>query len=349
MKTVSMENILSANRPSDIFSMDPCTLKTEADYYLSKLKPEAYRTIENFVLAQKVKSLFKQAEEELRLVQGDSSSNVLEFYSADGERFAFKDVTAYHSKIATMYDTPTYVIYNVPESYKHYFENYIVKTRSYPKVDKKIWKTVCYMLPNVTHYFKKDDGSFVAILKKPTKMYPLSELLDYFGGALKPEYIASIMSRLYYFSSYLSLVDLCHNALTVDNLFFSPGRVLGKNEAFTVDDMRIVGVFGGWFFSTSADQKVEGMPKEILSICPPIVKTTGYSSYQVDVLAIKQIARVLAGDPSGSNLSSVPEPMRKWITSKETNINAYEEFANWRKVEKETFGGYRFIPMDISI
>lgn len=348
MKESFSENILSAVRPSDIFTMNPSTLKTEAETYLSQLKPEAYRTIENFILAQKVKKLFAQAQEDLKLLESGERTSTLRFYSTQGKEFTFQFATAYPSKLGTMYDTPTHVIYSVKPQYKWYFDNYVQKTEAYPKVDRKIWQFVKYMLPKVINHFEEESGNFIIIIEKPSKMYSLRELLEYFGNQMKPEYIASIISRLYYFVSYIALSDLTHNAITVDNLFFAPGRLLEEGEAYTVEDMRIVGVFGGWFFSTYSNEQIKGMPSEIISIAPELVKKTGYSSYEVDELAIKRVARELAGDSTGTDLSHIPEPMRTWITSSTVRENAYEEFHRWKEVEKETFGGYRFIPMDIS-
>lgn len=362
MKRFSTETILAASRPSDIFTMNPSTLKTEAETYLSQLKPEAYKTIEHFILTQKVKSLYREAQEELSLSSSfDVLSPTLRLCSKQGKTLIFHHTTAYPSKIGMMYDAPKHVIYSVKPQYQSYFDNYIQKTKNYPVVDRDIWRTVQYMVPKVTHHFEEEHGDFIIVLEKPCKMYPLREILDYFDGKMDSVYIASILTRLYYFVCYLGLIDIYHNAITVDNLFFSPGRFVEEGENFTVEDLRIVGVFGGWFFSTYSSEQARGMPKEVLSIVPSKVQATGYSTFEVDELAIKQVGRILVGEDSQTGLQtnhsqskdtpdshSLPFLMKQWLTNINIHPNPYEEFHAWKKLEKDTFGPDRFIPMDIS-
>jgi len=347
MKGLSHEDILTASRPSDIFTMDPSTLKSEAEEYLSRLKPEAYRTVENFILSQKIKTLFQQAREELSLIERGEETSTLHLCSTSGSVFNFGHVTAYPSKLGKMYDAPENVIFCIKPQYRKYYDNYLAKTRNYQKIDRKIWNVLQYMLPNVTAHFEEKSGELVIILKKPSKMYPLRELLEYFGNRMKPEYVASIITRLYYFVSYISLLDLNHNALTVDNLFFAPGRFIEEGEEFTVEDMRIVGVFGGWFFSTWSNEVIRGMPKQVKEIAPKITLINGYSSYEVDELSIRGLACELLGDPTAANLPNVPEPMKSWVTGKSIAKDAFEEFQTWKQVEKQTFNGYKFAHMDI--
>ena len=244
-----------------------------------------------------------------------------------------------------MYITKEYVIYIVKKQFKKYYENYIQKTKHYSKPDKTIWNMVQYMVPNVEKSFECVDGDFAIFIKKPCEMYSLREILEYFEGGLKPEYVASILTRLYYFTCYMGLVEMNHNALMVDNLFFAPGREVEEGESYTIEDMRIVGIFGGWFFTTYLEEKMQGIPKEVYAIMPDECKKRGYSSFEVDELAIKALAKELLG----TEINNTPKPFLDWVNNKKIARDAYEEFCDWKKVIISSFGVHRFVNMDVSI
>ncbi|MBE5821620.1 MAG: hypothetical protein E7311_03405 [Clostridiales bacterium] len=343
--------IMSAKKPSDIFSMNPDTIEQEKDDYIEQFKPKAYNTIQNFLIQQQVTLLYRQALNEFKKggkISLDTSSIVLTDISGNTIEFCYNYTS--NMKIGTMYVTDKNVLFVINSKYEKYYKNYISKTKHFPKLDKKMSSIVQYMLPKVSKHFETNTGDFVIILDKPcTTIYPLRELLNYFDGKIKSEYVASILTRLYYFVSYLDLIGITHNAITVDNLFFSPGKTVEEGSSFTVEDMRIVGVFGGWFFSTSSHEKICGLPKEIHEILPHEVKLHGYSSFKVDELSIKKVARELLGDSTGNNLENVPEAFSKWINNNSVALNSYEEFKKWEKVIIQSYGKHRFVDMDVSI
>lgn len=346
MKRKSEQEIMAATRPEDIFTMDLETIEKEKEEYIEVYKPKAYRTIRNFEVTKKVLLLYGQA---IAKLEGDEN------WKEDYKKVCIKEIAGKEYKIhyishstfqlGEMYITEQYVVYIVQGRYRKYYENYIQKTKYYSKPDREIWKMVEYMLPNVERHFESADGNFVIFVKKPCEMYSLREILEYFGGSLKPEYVASILTRLYYFTCYISLVEMTHNAITLDNLFFAPGRKVEEGESYTVEDMRIVGVFGGWFFTTYLEEKMQGMPREVYELMPIDCKERGYSSFEVDELAIKKLARELLG----KEIQDAPEPFFDWVKSNQIAKDAYEEFCNWEKVIISSFGKHRFVDIDVSI
>ena len=129
------------------------------------------------------------------------------------------------------------------------------KVRALPKLDSNIWKITQHMVPHLSKNFIDSNGNLIIMIDKPYKfMYPLREILNYFNQSLKAEYVASILTRLYYFECYMDLIGMTHNGITIDNLFFAPGKFVEEDQDYTIDDLRIVGVFGGWFFSTWSDE-----------------------------------------------------------------------------------------------
>ncbi len=353
MKRKSDKEIMSASRPQEIFSMNPDTLEQEKEEYLEEYKPQAYSTIKNFLVTQKVITLYREALEEISESGKENNSfSEINLTIADkhGKTYEFSYHYVYDVKLGKMYVAENNIIFVIDAKNKQYYENYVRKVTDIPKINSKTWGIVQYMFPSISANFQAEDGNWIIITDKPKcQIYPLKEILKYFDAKLKPEYVASILTRLYYFAVYLEISRMQHNGITLDNLFFAPGKEVAEGEDFTVQDMRIVGVYGGWFFTTSSDEKVKGMPKSVFEIMPPECKKSGYSSFKVDMLSIKRLARELLGDVTGIDLGDVPEPMKEWVTSSYSHKNAYEEFCAWEKVIKQSFGKHRFVSMDISI
>lgn len=352
MKRKSDKEIMSASRPQEIFSMNPDTLEQEKEEYLEEYKPQAYSTIKNFLVTQKVITLYREALEE---ISGNGkkynpfSEFTLTIADKHGERYEFSYQYAYDMKLGKMYVTQSNIIFVIDAKNKQYYENYVEKVTNIPKINSKTWAIVQYMFPKISRNFPAEDGNWIIVIDKPEcQIYPLKEILNYFNGRLKPEYVASILTRLYYFAVYLEISGMQHNGITLDNLFFAPGKEVAEGEDFTVQDMRIVGVYGGWFFTTETNEKLFGMPKEVYEIIPKECKKSGYSSFKVDGLSIKRLARELLGDVTGENLSNVPEDFREWVTGSCSYKNAYEEYCAWEKVVVRSFGKRRFVEMHVS-
>ena len=352
MKRKSSQEIMAASKPQDIFSMNADTIEQEKEKYLEEFKPQAYSTIKNFVVTQKVITLYREAMAEISDRGSSSRSDefVLTVEEKSGETLEYPYHYVFDIGLGKMYVTETNIIFVIDSKNKKYYENYVKKVTNLPKLNKDIWQIVRYMYPSLAKNFQAEDGSWIIVVSKPKcHIYPLKEILNYFNGRLKPEYVASILTRLYYFAVYMEIAGLQHNGITIDNLFFAPGKEVAEGDTFTVQDMRIVGVYGGWFFTTGSEEMVKGMPKSVFEIMPFECKKSGYSSFKVDTLSIKRLARELLGDSTGETLSNVPEAMREWITNTYSYKNAYEEYCEWEKVVIRSFGKHRFVQMDVSI
>ncbi|MBR1884212.1 MAG: hypothetical protein IJ809_04680 [Clostridia bacterium] len=350
MKCESEEKIMSAVSPFEIYTQDLNVIEKEKNEYLKRFRPKEYATVKNFILNQKVTVLYRKAVEMIESgeVTYHTSSNMI-LIKDDGSKIIFEYDYSYDIKIGTMYVTKESVIFVIKPEFEKYYNNYVSKTKFIPKLNRSMWENVQYMFPKLSNNFRGEEGFVIeSLLPNGSQIYPLREVLNYFSGYIKPEYVASILTKLYYFECYLEILKISHNALTVDNLFFAPGKFVEEGAKFNVSDLRIVGVYGGWFFSTNYGEKISGVPAEIYSILPKQIKNTGYSSYVLDLLAIKQVARNLLNFDS-SKAFQIPEAMKKWITESSIKINAYEEFKTWEDVVIESFGKRRFAEMGISI
>lgn len=348
MNLCSAEDVIQAKVPQDIFSMDKTTIEEEKEQYLNIFRPSPYNTVKHFLASQKVVLLYEEALSYFDSgYVSDSFGRVIDFFSVTGEHIQFRNVKIDDFELGKMYITEKSIGYLIEPKYKKYYDNYLKKTATYSKPDKKIWDTVSYMLPKVAKNFEcKDDQGYLIIVSKSPAMYPLSDILKFYNGSMSPEHVASIITRLMYFVCYLDLTEVSHNGITLNNVFFSPGKITEPKplSEYSDEERRVTGIFGGWFFSTWRNEKIMGMPRDVKSVCEAEVKY-GYSSYRVDILAVKALAKTLLGD----NLVTLAKPFLKWLD--ETNIygNAYEEFKNWDKALLETFGSHKFVPMNISI
>lgn len=342
MKRKSEREIMSATRPEDIFTMDLDIIEQEKCEYIERFKPTEYRAIQNFMVTRQITLLYEEA---ISKINNGWSSNELTICAKNGKVYNIHYNNSFPFKLGQMYLTSKYVIYVVNGRYQKYYKNYITKTHSYLKPDMKIWEFAQYMVPNVEINFETEEGNFCIFVKKPCeRMYPMREILEYFNGSLRPEYVASILTRLYYFACYMSLVETTHNGITIDNLFFAPGRRTEEGESYTVEDMRILGVYGGWFFTTYFNEKIQAVPKEVYEVLPFECKDRGYSSFEVDELSIKKVAKELLGSQP-----NVPLPMQEWVNKTTISKDPKTEYHNWEEVRSKSFGGRRFVDMDVSI
>lgn len=341
MKRKSEREIMAAQKPEDIFTLDPNVIELEKEDYVSRFKPVEYRAIQNFSVTRKVLLLYEEA---IIKINDGWDEHEFAICSKAGKEYNIHYSNKVDFKLGERYITKSYVIYVVDGKFKKYYENYVEKTKRYSKPDRHIWELVKYTVPDVAEHFETSDGRFCIFVKKPCEMYSLREILDYFGGSLKPEYVASILTRLYYFACYMSLAETTHNAITLDNLFFAPGRKLEEGEEYTVHDMRIVGVYGGWFFTSYLNERINGVPREVYEVMPDECKRTGYSSFEVDELSIKKVAKELLG-----SREDIPNVLTEWINTNHVAKDSYIEFLNWEQVRRDAFGKRRFVNMDVSI
>ncbi len=356
MKRVAEDILKRAESPWEIFSRDLALIEEEKEEYLERFKPKEYKKIENYIAQQKIILLYRKAMEELEnlSIAGDHTLIVKD---VDGKEYRFDYMYSQEHGVCQMLTTKNHVVFVVPQRYESYYQNYIDKCNFKLHISRGLWENVKYSLPNVVKTFKTDSGDFIIIVKKPHSMiYPLTSILEYFDGRIDPKYVASIMTRLYETAMYCDLRGFSHNGLTVENLFFSPGRRLMPDEPFTVEDVRIVGVFGGWFFSTNnnsiitgkPNDKIIGLPRKIKEILPQESKDYHYGSYKIDMLSIKQVSRELLGDITGKNLGDIPEPFAQWLNSTSIAPTVYDEKEAWKEVRKSSFGKPEFIEMHLS-
>ena len=358
MRLRSYQEIMAANRPEEIFSMNPNTLQEEYDAYCEQYKPDQqFHEIRNFVTSQQLKFLLKKAKEVLSSEgksSTDNNSTVL-LYSKTGEKIRFEYDEHFNQRVCDTYinDSEILMVVDSALEEKGLFSNYIDKVRefiSFWESEMPNWKDFQYSIPQIVKSFKTQDKSkYVVLLKKPCKIYPLREVLNFFDGRMNVKHVISIIKRLYSYACWIDVAGMTHNAICIDNIYFSPGNEVMPGEKYSVNDIRIVGLYGGWYFTTSKDEKITVLPREIRDVIPDCVEKTRYSSFEVDMLSIKKVARELLGDVTGKNLYGVHSMLCEWFNRTTCEKNAYEEYSEFERICKEVFGKARFVDIDVSI
>lgn len=351
MRLRTEKEILAATKPIDIFSMNPKTLEDEYKEYKKSFKPQEYRELANFIVMQQVNLLYKKAKKQLAHIHptfADTTDGTFSLLDNHGREYGFEYNYSSDFRLGRMYVSDEKVAYVLNPGREALYHNYIEKVSAFiDKWQNKMgnWNDFKHFVPNIARKFKANTGEFVIELNLPCRIYPLREILDFFGGQMNPRHVASIMKRLYDYVCRIDIAEMTHNGIMVDNIFFAPGRFVDKGETYDVGDIRIVGLYGGWFFSTWKDEKISVVPREIWNILPETTKNSRYSSFEVDMLAIKEVAKELLGE----SLNDLPVPMKEWLERQSCEKNAYEEFAAWEKVNRESFGKARFVDIDVSI
>ena len=345
---------MRALSPWDIYSRDPTMIETEKDRLLEQFRPKDYKKIEYFILQQRIVLLYRQAIEELSGESSKFTKEVYEVIDTFGTRYSFNYIDCQEQKICKFLTTKSSVIIMIPAKYKQYYENYISKCNFRLHVNRQLWEDIKYFLPEIVKTFQTSEGNFIIILKRPNnEVYPIKKVLDYFDGALDAKIVASILTRLYKVAIYLDLRGISHNGITVENLFFSPGRFVNPGESISPIDVRVVGLYGGWFFSTFnnsiisgfPNERIIGLPKSIKDILPDSIKDYHYGNYKIDLLAIKQVGRQLLGE----NIGNAPSAMSEWLNNNSIEKNVFEEFSAWENVIIDSFQQKIFVEMNDSI
>lgn len=354
---ITAEKILSAKHPNEIFSMDPNTIDQQRDLYLARFKPEAFNTVHNFMVTQHIIMLYRRAISMINGANSEVEGNViLTITTQDGVTSKFN--CHYHRdiKVATMYVSDENIIFVLPAKNELYYQNYISKVSMLMMFDDEIEKLAKNAVPSISKHFQDKDGDFVIILDKPdSPIYPLREIIECCHGNIPIELVASILNRLYFNACFINMNDMVHNGITLDTLFFAPGRFVENESEVTSSDFRIVGLYGGWFFTTLYDEKISGVPHEVYELLPADVKSSGYSSHVVDALAIRSVALQLFDATSDASANHDDETLTKinafkeWFrSSSHIGKNAYEEYSAYENLMLETFGTRTFVQLDLS-
>ncbi len=362
MREFGYQEIMSATRPEQIFSMSPSNLQTEYEELCSQFRPDVkFHEIQNFVATQQLTRLYNLAKRAIANDEGelelDEGNSTITLYPKDEPPISFNYDQFIDQGICKTAISDSQVLMMVDarlEDQKGFYSNYLEKVQALKlqlKGEMPDWRTFRHSIPKVVKSFRtQDDSMCVLILQKPYKIYPLRQVLEYFGGRVEVKHVISIVKRLYYTACFIEIAGMSHNGICIDNIYFAPGReVEDITKECGIEDLRIVGLYGGWFFTTRTGEMVKGFPRGIRDIIPPNVMRTHISSYEVDMLSIKKVARELLGDITGQNLFGVHSKLCEWFNRTTCEGSALAEYERFEKLCEEIYGEPKFYGMNISL
>jgi hypothetical protein len=338
MKKLTIEQILSAKLPGDIFS-SPNNMEREFTQLALLWHPD--KNPDNLNVMPKINEIRDLAEKQITLgIWEKSGSKYIKL--STGKSIYINYILERKSEFGTTFICDSNVIYLVDKEYIDLANNFIDKTKKFKYASTNMENEVKKYLPQITTIFDSNDKQKILVVNKTDDLFSLYDVLRYYSGSVPCKHVAWILSTLYNLACYLRYADLVHNAITLENYFicskFHSGALLG-----------------GWFYTANKDEKMKSLDKEIFSILPYSVKKTELASSLTDLESIKLIGRTLLGDKRrskkmsfivGEPFADTPEPMKNFLKILSTD-NAHTEYKNWTEVLKESFGPKKFIEMKI--
>jgi len=175
------------------------------------------------------------------------------------------------------------------------------------------------------------------VIKKPTDMVLLADLVEHLGGTMPATHVAWILSSLYNLACWLEWARISHNAIGPDTVFVSPER-------------HTIALLGGWWYATSIGERLRALPTRTADIAPQDIVRSKIADLRCDLELIRATGRQLLGDASGMRLlrdPSIPRAMADWLRHPSSG-SAMTDYSLWRDTLIASFGARRFVRLDVT-
>ena len=136
---------------------------------------------------------------------------------------------------------------------------------------------------------------------------------------------------------YLRYAKLTHNDISLDTYFISPKLHGGA-------------LLGGWWYAEDVGAKLSALNQRALDMITIPKKGKPIATPRLGLEQVRAIGRELAGDLTGSSLTSsktMPPVMARWLQTAGGD-DALEEYRAWMAVLKSGFGPRRFVELELS-
>lgn len=168
--------------------------------------------------------------------------------------------------------------------------------------------------------------------KKSASELNLADVIN-FLGSLPPKHVAWVMSRLYNLACYLSISNMAHVDISLQNLYADTAK-------------HSVHLYGGWWFGRSFDTKALGAPKWVTGLSKEFA-STGIPTRRLVSQQIKEVGKLLLGATSPGSLmqnKNVPSAMTTWLLEP-CSLDPIKEYATWGRCLEASFGPRKFVPL----
>jgi len=333
---LSLSAIMKAKHAGDIFSNDSAKLKIEYKELSKKWHPDLNNNSDESNQAMaKINQMYEKA---LELIEEGKweRTNFVFLKTNDGRIFEFTYQSQFNFELGIMYVLDKAVIFCIEKQFASYYNNYknVVNSIKYPNDSVK--NDMERFFPKINLEFQTG-SHFVMQVGKEDNIFSLIDIHRFYKNEVSDKHVAWILSRLYNLECLLDYNQLSHNALTIESLFICP-------------EHHGIFLFGGWWFATKEKDKLSAVPRKVYNLIPYNSKTSATATREIDLEAIKLVARQLLGDEYGSRIlsnKSISTPIKEWVLGKSTK-SALTEYQQWNKTLDKAYGKRVFIVMDIN-
>jgi hypothetical protein len=266
-----------------------------------------------------------------------NNSKILEIIEyKTGKKFNLKYQVKHHFELGDVYIGINTVGWYIKDGYEDLVLNGLRTIGSIKFPDNKMKDQHQRFLPFVERTIFTSDDGYLVLMKKTEDVILLNDLIKHLGR-IDPKHVAWMISSLLNILCFYEIIGLTHNGLSPETVFVSPLH----HAAFPL---------GGWWYALKAGNKLKYLPPSVHKVTPTDIINKKVAGIRTDLASVRMIGRTALGDPTGARLQSmsdVPKPLANWLRFPPPK-KAVDDYENWMKVLKDSFGPRRFLKFDIN-
>jgi hypothetical protein len=340
MDKLDLDGILAIpiNRPDKLFTPDGIELQYRR--LRSKWHPDKNDGLNTNEVFIHLTTLYESAVELLANNEWPNNSTLVITDSNTNKKYNFKYLSVSNFELGKVYVGKNYVAYVGQSAYATLFDNAVKRITAVKYPNSELKSQFQPLLPDLVSYIPKSNLGCVLILKKPASTVMLADLVHHMAGFLPERHTAWVIGATSNIVCFLDKTQqITHLGITPTNVFVDPTT-------------HACYLLGGWWYATSHNQKMLGMPATLLNNVSPIDIADKKARCKYDQIAIRLLAFFCLGDLSltGSRLiknPSVPKPLLQWLRSQPTN-DSVAGYASWSEARDASFGTPKFIDLNIT-
>ena len=264
----------------------------------------------------------------------------LSIISKTGAPFSFSFYKKLPFELGTMYLSETLVCFEVAREHEALVKNFVKISKSFTFASPRMKTEMERFLPKVAMVVEGEKNFYLVISKEEDQLL-LSEVIEFYGGAIDQRHAAWITSGILNICCYLKNIELVHGAINTSTIFINPEK-------------HDVSLLGGWFYASKLAGQLVSLPNSTITFCPASILTAKKAVHRIDTMLARVTCRAMLGDLLGTRLSTLVkdsrlvQPLASWL-GEPSKENSYDEYANWQnKVLVDSFGKRTFTKMSLA-
>ncbi len=303
-------------------------IKSKYKEYCKILHPDVCKDLRADRAFSQLQVFYKQAKE---AIQNNTwiATNYIEVSTKKETTLKIKYQYHCRFELGDYYVCNKVIIYIFDDNREKYYNNFIKQVNNLKYADRKMEKIFKNLFPKIQSISETTSGKKIVVLSKTEDIFPLKCLIENgFNRNLPHTHLAWITSRLMNIACYLKWSGLVSNGIDIDNLFVSP-------------HYHSILLFGGWWYTTKANEAMIGTTKNIFNVMTPKVKANKVSDYTTDIESIRAIGRAYAA-------GDAPSAILNFYNEGSTN-DSMKEMKKWDDALQKGYGVRRFVKINDNI